>query len=203
MQASPSTERAAGAAATLSPEEQHVLLTLARAAIAAVLHGEPPPALPQIPRLLLEGACFVTLKERGELRGCIGTLTAHRPLAEDVRHNARNAAFRDPRFPPLSAAEFPGIGISISVLTPPRPFAVTDEAQLLHELRSGEDGLILEDGGHRATFLPAVWEQLPAPATFLAHLKRKAGLPVNHWSPTLRFSRYRSIEFSEAGAAPA
>ena len=197
MPASPFTDRAT---AEFSGAEKRALLALARAAIMAELRGEPAPALPDDPRLLEEGACFVTLKAHGELRGCIGTLAAHRPLADDVRHNARNAAFRDPRFPPLAAAELPGIQLSISVLTPPQPFPVGSEAQLLAALRPGEDGLILEDGGHRATFLPAVWTQLPTPAEFLAHLKRKAGLAVDHWSPTLRVSRYRCIEFSDAGA---
>jgi len=124
--------------------------------------------LPENPRLHQTGACFVTLESSGSLRGCIGSLNARRPLAEDVLHNARAAAFDDPRFPPLHGAELAGVEISISVLTPPEPFPVKNEADLLQSLRPGVDGLLLEDGAYRATFLPSVWEQLPTPAAFLA-----------------------------------
>jgi len=193
----PHTASAAAAPGGFSGEEKQQLLELARAAIATQLAGEPAPALPENPRLHQTGACFVTLESSGSLRGCIGSLNARRPLAEDVLHNARAAAFDDPRFPPLHGAELAGVEISISVLTPPEPFPVKNEADLLQSLRPGVDGLLLEDGAYRATFLPSVWEQLPTPAAFLAQLKRKAGLPAHHWSPTIRFSRYRTIEFSE------
>lgn len=201
MQASPFINRPAAAPAEFTDAEKRELLSLARQAIMSGLDIGPAPLPVDAPHLQREGACFVTLKKNGELRGCIGTLVAHRSLAADVIQNARNAALRDPRFPPLSAAEFPGTTIAISVLTSPRPLPVKDEAQLLQELRPGEDGLILEDGSHRATFLPSVWEQLPEPELFLAQLRRKAGLPAGYWSPSLRFSRYRSIEFSETDVA--
>lgn len=136
------------------------------------------------------GATFVTLKRQAQLRGCIGTLEAERPLIADVAANAFNAAFRDPRFAPLAAYEFKDLDLHISVLSPPEEFPVRDEADLLAQLRPGIDGLILRDGGRRGTFLPAVWEQLPEPIDFLTQLKRKAGLAPQHWSPTLRVERY-------------
>lgn len=144
------------------------------------------------PVLQAEGATFVTLEIAGELRGCIGTLEAWRPLAVDVSHNAYAAAFRDPRFPPLAPAEEDRIDIHISLLSRPQPLTVRDEADLLRQLRPGIDGLILSEGNRRGTFLPSVWEQLPDPRDFLAHLKRKAGLPPAHWSATIRVERYTS-----------
>lgn len=142
------------------------------------------------PRLRQPGASFVTLTKHGELRGCIGSLQAHRPLAEDVAANALASALRDPRFPPVTARELPDIKIEISVLSEPVDFPVKDEADLLQKLQPGVHGLIIEDGSHRATFLPAVWEQLPDPRDFVAHLKHKAGLPGNYWSPSLQCQVY-------------
>lgn len=138
-----------------------------------------------------DGACFVTLRRGGELRGCIGSLQAHRPLCQDVVHNAYAAALEDPRFMPLRAEELDGLELHISLLGPSEPLEVANEAALLKALRPGVDGLILEDGPHRATFLPSVWEQLPEPVQFLQQLKRKAGLPADHWSATMRFARYQ------------
>lgn len=139
------------------------------------------------------GASFVTLKIERELRGCIGTLEAQRPLILDVVSNAYSAAFRDPRFPALTRAEFPVLDVHISVLSEPQPMVVESEAELLAQLRPGIDGLVLEEGYHRGTFLPAVWEQLPEPREFVRHLKRKAGLPADYWSPALRVSRYTVV----------
>lgn len=183
--------------AALSRDEKRQLLVMARASITSQLHGKPLPALSASSRLQQTDACFVTLKIRGELRGCIGSLTAHRSLQEDVIHNARAAACKDPRFSPLTIAELAQVEISISVLATPEPFAVASEAELLQTLRPGIDGLVLEDGPYRATFLPAVWVQLPSPADFIVQLKRKAGLRADYWSPTLSFKRYTSIEFGE------
>ena len=104
------------------------------------------------------------------------------------------AAFGDQRFPPLTAAELDGLTLSVSVLTPPVPMRFTGEADLLAQLRPGVDGLIIEDCGRRALFLPAVWEQLPDPAHFLAHLKAKAGMPIDHWSPHFKASRFQAVE---------
>jgi AmmeMemoRadiSam system protein A len=137
-------------------------------------------------------ATFVTLHLRGRLRGCIGTLDAHQSLVEDVAANAYAAAFEDPRFPAVTMEEVDALELHISVLTPPVPFPCRDEADLLAQLKPGRDGLILRDGTHRATFLPAVWDDLPDPQQFLTHLKRKAGLPADYWSGTIRFWRYEA-----------
>lgn len=146
-------------------------------------------------RLREPGAAFVTLHRSGELRGCVGHLEATQPLVVDVADNAFAAAFRDPRFEPLAHWELDGLDLDISVLTPPSPLEFRDEADLLRRLRPGKDGLILEDLGHRGTFLPTVWESLPEPERFLAQLKRKAGLPTTHWSPTLKVFRYETETF--------
>jgi AmmeMemoRadiSam system protein A len=155
----------------------------------AVQGGIPEAAVnPEI--LQKPGACFVTLTLDGELRGCIGSLEAHRSLGEDLRSNALAAALRDPRFPPLTAAELPAIRIEVSVLGAPQALAFTSEADALARLRPGIDGVILTACSRRATFLPQVWEQLPTPAEFMARLKQKAGLPSNYWGPDLRLATY-------------
>jgi len=140
--------------------------------------------------LAAPGACFVTLKKEGRLRGCIGSPQAHRPLVLDVADNAFKAAFKDPRFPPLSAAERDGLDLSISVLSAQTPMTFADEADLLSQLRPGRDGLVIADGPRRALFLPAVWEQLPDPKVFLQHLKNKAGLKPEHWSDGFKAWRF-------------
>ena len=144
------------------------------------------------------GACFVTLKKHGHLRGCIGSPEAWRPLATDVAENAFRAAFKDPRFAPLKAEEADQLDLHLSVLSLAEPFAFTDEADMIAKLRVGEDGLIIEDQGRRALFLPSVWAQLPDPAQFVAHLKTKAGLGASHWSATFKASRFIA---AETGAA--
>lgn len=140
------------------------------------------------------GAVFVTLKKSGDLRGCIGSPVAWRPLGKDVVENAYKAAFEDPRFPPLSQAEWAVVDLSVSVLTPPQRMSFKDEADLLSQLKPDIDGLIIEDAGRRALFLPSVWEALPDPKAFLAHLKVKAGLPPNHWSPGFKAHRFHAVE---------
>lgn len=145
------------------------------------------------------GAAFVTLKRNGDLRGCIGSPTAWRPLVEDIADNAFAAARRDPRFPPLAESELPGLSLSVSVLTPPQPLAAADEADLLARLRPRIDGLIIEDGGRRALFLPAVWESLPDARRFLAHLRLKAGLPPDHWSPSFKAYVFQAVELKNDG----
>ncbi len=143
-----------------------------------------------------ERATFVTLHSRdGNLRGCIGTLEPRRPLISDVAHNAFSAAFRDPRFPPLTEAEYVGVSIEVSVLSPPEPIEAATEEALLRQLRPGVDGLILEAGGHRATFLPSVWESLPQPQEFVSALKRKAGIVANT-PDSLTCLRYTTESFS-------
>lgn len=176
------------------------LVALARRAIARALEleaaGEPEP---DGDWLLETGAAFVTVTLDGTLRGCIGTVDAHRPLGLDVRDNAVNAALRDPRFPPLAPEEFSRARLSVSVLSSPEPIAFTDEGEALAALRPGIDGVVLEVGGRRATFLPQVWEQLGEPAAFLRALKRKAGLAEDHWDGTVRLYRY-TVERHGEGA---
>jgi AmmeMemoRadiSam system protein B/AmmeMemoRadiSam system protein A len=145
------------------------------------------------------GASFVTLKIDGDLRGCVGSPEAWRPLVEDVAENAFSAAFGDSRFPPLDLEEWPHVDVSISVLTPPIEIAFASEEELLALLRPGIDGLILTEGPRRGLFLPQVWDSLPEPRAFLAHLKRKAGLSPNHWSPTLKAFRFRALSIPASG----
>lgn len=137
------------------------------------------------------GASFVTLKKAGQLRGCIGSIIAHTDLGTDLCENAFKAAFRDPRFAALGPDEInDDLELSISVLSPPQPFAFHSQADLIDRLTPFEDGIILSDGKRRGLFLPQVWDQLPDPADFLAHLKRKAGLPMDYWSDSLRAERF-------------
>lgn len=137
-------------------------------------------------------ATFVTLEKNHQLRGCIGMLEAVRPLAEDIAENAFSAAFKDPRFPPLDAYELDDLEIHLSLLTPAEPVSFSSERDLLAQLRPGIDGLILEEGRRRGTFLPSVWESLPEPEQFLRHLKQKAGLPSDYWSENIRIYRYQA-----------
>ena len=178
---------------SVSGQDAAALLAIARASIQHGLDvGEPlPVSLDEVPEALSRpGASFVTLQLGGALRGCIGSFEAYRPLAADVAHNAYAAAFRDPRFPPLSPSELAELELHLSLLGAPVPLAVSSENELLAALRPGVDGLILEDGGRRGLFLPQVWEQLPEPAGFVVHLKRKAGLPDDHWSSGMRCWRF-------------
>jgi uncharacterized protein len=135
-------------------------------------------------------ATFVTLHVEEKLRGCIGTLEACRMLVEDVAGNAWSAAFRDPRFPALTWPEYERLDIHISILSPPEPMRFSSEEDLLAQLRPRVDGLIIEEGSARGTFLPSVWEQVPEPREFLRHLKLKAGLRPDHWSSRIRVQRY-------------
>lgn len=184
----------------MMPERGDILLSLARAEISARL-GKTHAGVHEVDEsaswLAAHGACFVTLTERGDLRGCIGTLEAHRPLLYDVKANAVSAAFRDPRFPPLLYDELPHIALEVSLLAPPEPMAFLHEADALAQLRPHEDGLIFSFGPYRSTFLPQVWEQLPDPRRFMAQLKRKAGLPADFWSPEVLLSRYRVEKWAE------
>ncbi len=199
------------AGAALPAGAGRVLLGLARQAIAEALAGASAPgfapasAAPPAPSALDEpwlrapGATFVTLTRDGRLRGCIGSVRARRPLADDVRANARAAAFGDPRFAPVTARELPALRVEVSLLSPATPLpAVATEDEALAALRPGIDGLILEYGGDaHATFLPQVWETLPAARDFLAHLKDKAGLPPGFWSPGIRLQRYTVAKWAE------
>ena len=140
-------------------------------------------------------ASFVTLNIKHNLRGCIGTLSAYQALVEDIAHNAYAAAFSDPRFPALTQREYQQLDYHISVLSDSCPMQFSCEEDLLAQIRPQIDGLIVEDNGRRGTFLPSVWEQLPATGDFWQHLKRKAGLAADHWSDTLKVSRYTVESF--------
>jgi len=180
-------------------EKGSTLLKLARSEIASKLgHDVSFPA--QAGWLAEPGASFVTLTRQGELRGCIGTLEAHRPLGLDVRENAVAAAFRDPRFMPLTRVEFDEIRVEVSVLSPSEVLMVASEEHALATLRPNVDGVVFEYRHYRSTFLPQVWEQLPEPAEFMAHLKRKAGLPADFWAEEVRLSRYTVRKWKESSA---
>lgn len=184
---------------SLTPEQRQTLLDIARRSIR---HGLDQGSALRIqatdyePPLRATRASFVTLDHHGQLRGCIGHLEASLPLVEDVAENAFAAAFRDPRFPPLTADEYPGLELHISVLTPATALTCESEADLLRQMRPFVDGLILAEGARRGTFLPSVWEQLPEPRDFLRNLKQKAGLPADYWSPSLQIYRYETESFS-------
>ncbi|ADE12074.1 AmmeMemoRadiSam system protein A [Sideroxydans lithotrophicus] len=180
-----------------------VLLGIARSSIAEAM-GIGSASTPHDEWLNEWGATFVTLTQGGELRGCIGTLQAHRPLAEDVRQNALAAAFRDPRFLPLAKHELEATECEVSLLSPAEAMEFRDEHDALSQLRPGIDGIVLEYGRYRSTFLPQVWEQLPQPHRFMAQLKRKAGLPDSFWAEEIRLARYtvskwRELDLAEAG----
>ena len=171
------------------------LLHLAAASIEhGLARGKPLPVDPaDYPQALRDdGACFVTLKRNGQLRGCVGSPRAYRPLVEDVADNGFAAAFRDSRFPKLAAGEKRELSLSVSVLSPPAPIAFADEADLLKQLRPQINGLIIESEGQRALFLPQVWETLPRPRAFLAQIKVKAGLDRDHWSADFKAWRFTS-----------
>jgi len=194
----------------LTPGEQAQLLVIARGSIQ---HGLTAGRPLEIDRTQLSGALlheqgnFVTLTQRGILRGCIGTLETTQCLAQSIAANAFNAAFHDTRFTPLTAAELDQTQIEISVLSRPEPMDVHTRRELLAALRPGEDGLLLKEHGHHATFLPKVWDQVPDPRQFVQHLMAKAGLPDDYWSESVRCYRYHALSFAEhpteSGVGPA
>jgi len=174
------------------------LLHTARAALAAAFDRAAGATVTGCEAALeAHGATFVTLTQYGELRGCIGTLEAHRPLREDVEQNALAAAFRDPRFAPLAATEWAITRVEVSLLSAPAPLPVAGEDDLLQRLRPGVDGVVLAWRGRRATFLPQVWESLAEPRDFIAALKRKAGLGTGFWADDIRIARYTVDKFKE------
>ncbi len=196
----------------LTKSERTQLLAIARDTIArgtkapgsrhAGLRVEPgsvqePAALSRA--LWVERGVFVTLTRHTALRGCIGNIEADTPLATAVADSAYGAAFLDPRFPQLRVAELAATTIEISVLTPMEPLAVGSRAALISTLQPGVDGLLLQDGRHRSTFLPTVWEQLPDPDEFLDQLLAKADLPLDHWSSSLQVHRYQTVSFDDSG----
>jgi len=189
----------------LSDSDRSTLLTIAREAITAAANHQAPPLIDLgslAPTLSEERATFVTLSLHGDLRGCIGGLYPVMPLALDAQQHALNAALEDPRFPPVSLSELPGLHIEISVLTVPEPLAHTSPEDLLVKLRPGIDGVILKSGWwHKATFLPQVWEKVPDPVTFLEMLSEKAGASANLWrEPGTEVYVYQVEVFEEHAA---
>jgi len=187
MAATPSTR--------LDPVTRQAVLGTAAAAIESGLGRSiaSPPDVRRLPQPLAEHrASFVTLMLDRALRGCCGTLEPARPLLLDVWHNAQASAFHDPRFPPLTLAEWRSIDLEVSVLTPCERVVAASEQELLLRLEPGRDGLVLAWRGMRATFLPKVWEQVSGPQEFLRHLKRKAGWPADFWAADLEVWRYET-----------
>ena len=178
------------------PSVGELLLPIARAAIASALGlGAQAPVAASC--LQEPGACFVTLTQRGQLRGCIGSLEARRSLLADVKANAVAAALQDPRFAPLTPGELALTRVEVSLLSPLQEMHFASEADALAQLRPGIDGVVFSFGRHRSTFLPQVWEQLPGAAEFMAQLKRKAGLAADFWDPAVRLQRYSVAKWQE------
>ena len=184
---------------TVTPAEAgRTLIGMARAAIGAKLIGREAPKANGADWLAQPGATFVTLTREGRLRGCIGSLTPHRPLGEDVIANAEGAAFRDPRFSPMTREEWSDTQTEVSLLSAAKSIRFSDEDDLLARIVPGQDGLILEAGGRRGTFLPQVWESLPDKREFLAQLRLKAGLPADFRLARCRVLRYRVIKWKQS-----
>ncbi len=183
-----------------------VLPRIARLALQSALQGQAFPVRKReelarrFPELLRERAVFVTLTRQGRLRGCMGSLLPRRPLIDDVIDNARAAAFKDTRFPPLTREELDEVDIEVSLLSLPRPLQWEDETDLRRKLRPGVDGVILRFGGHRATFLPSVWEQLPDFDRFFQHLCLKAGLSADCLRLRPEISIYQAEKVGEGGS---
>ena len=173
-----------------------ILLPIARASIAGVF-GQAHEAAEDADWLQEQAACFVTLIQQGQLRGCIGTIEAHRSLLEDIKHNAIAAAFKDTRFSPLTSDEFDETEIEVSLLSPMQELDFSNEQEALVQLQPGVDGVVFEYAHYRSTFLPQVWEQLPDVDVFMAHLKHKAGLTPDFWADQVKLSRYTVNKWKE------
>ena len=174
-----------------------ILLPIARSSIAETL-GQEYKALEDAPWLQQEAACFVTLTQQGQLRGCIGTLEAHRCLLDDVKNNARAAAFHDQRFSPITNEELKYTEIEVSLLSAMQALNFSDEQQALKQLQPGIDGLVFEYGRYRSTFLPQVWQQLPETTDFVAQLKQKAGLNADFCADEIKLYRYTVSKWNES-----
>lgn len=184
-------------------EQGKILLQIARNAICQSLRVAciPAPVDGHMFWLSRPGATFVTLTQRGELRGCIGSLQACDPLIDDVSNNAVSAALRDPRFMPLGADELNSLGVEVSLLSELQPLRFASEVDALAQLRPDIDGVVFEYGSYRSTFLPQVWENLPQPPQFLAKLKSKARLSEDFWDEGIKLSRYTVSKWREADYA--
>ena len=186
---------------TLTEDQGRLLLKIARLTIEQELFARKGQKVneTEVPPIFQEKrGTFVTLTEKGQLRGCIGHIIPQESMLEGVRENALNAAFRDPRFHPLRPDEWKDVKIEVSILTDPKPLSYTDARDLLSKLRPGIDGVIIKKGYHQATFLPQVWDQLPDKREFLTHLCYKAGLDGDAWKETgLEVSTYQVQAFEE------
>ncbi len=188
----------------VSEKEGRLLLKIARQEISRCFGKEKSPAgkidvTADMPALNAYRGSFVTLHKQGALRGCIGTIVPEKPLFEDVKDNAVHAAFNDSRFRPLTGEELNDIHIEVSILTPLQTLEYDGATGLISKLRPGIDGVMIKKNGYQATFLPQVWEQLPAPQSFLGQLCLKAGLPENEWqSGTLDVQVYQVQFFEES-----
>ncbi len=180
-----------------APDRGPVLLAIAREAIGERL-GVAKASVREGEWLARPAATFVTLTLDRALRGCVGSLDARRPLGVDVAANARSAAFSDPRFPPLTADEFTGVSVEVSLLSLRVPLPAASEAEAVSRVRPGVDGIYLEYEERSATFLPQVWESLPDPVAFLSALRQKARLPPRFWHPAIRLTRYTVEKFGDA-----
>ena len=187
------------ACARLADSDRERLLSACMSALAAT-----PRTSGAAPPLSLEGAppsfspwraTFVTLTENERLRGCIGSLKPHRPLIEDALANAAQAAFADPRFPPLKEPELTGLRLDVSILSHPRPIPARSESELADALEPDRDGLILTAGERRALFLPSVWRSVPDARAFVRHLMAKGGFDSNRWPEGLEARRFRVESF--------
>jgi AmmeMemoRadiSam system protein A len=182
----------------MSSRDRETLLDTAQSSIRlGLVSGDRPVIDPTVISVALRNpqASFVTLHIEDELRGCTGSVEARRPLIVDVADNAFNAAFRDPRFPPLRPFEFPMLTVDISILSMMEPLRFAGEADLLEQIRTGTDGLEIEYGTYRGLLLPSVWELLPDKRQFLRTLKMKAGLPARFWSHRMKVYRFTTESF--------
>jgi AmmeMemoRadiSam system protein A len=186
---------------SLNPEEQQILLETARKAIRQAFQDEKKLALnlEKYPLSLQEkGACFITLRKKGALRGCVGSIEAVQPLILDVRDRAVAAALQDYRFSPLTLPELNDVQIEISRLTSPTRLEYKTADDLISKLQPGVDGVVLKYHSRRATFLPQVWEQLPTPEIFLNRLCLKMGLEESVWKQgKLQVEIYQVERFQE------
>jgi AmmeMemoRadiSam system protein A len=189
-------------AETYTAEERRFLLELARKTVREVVATGRLPAVdtaPLAPKFTTKKGCFVTLTERGALRGCIGHIVAQEPLIQAVVDNARNAALRDSRFSPVTTDEVAQLEIEISVLTEPLPLFFSSPKDLLQKLQPGKDGVVLQIGGRGATYLPQVWEQIPDKVEFLNSLAEKAGCEAADWRGSgVSVSIYHVESFKES-----
>ena len=184
----------------LSDQQQRQLLDIARRSIAEGFDtGAPLPLQLEglEPEMREPAAVFVTLTQAGELRGCVGSLQAHDPLVRAVANSAFNSAFLDRRFAPLRRDELESTDIEISVLSAMQELPLESRDELLQNLEPGIDGLVIEEGDRRATFLPQVWDKIDTPEAFVEQLMLKAGLPAGHWSKDIRVQRYRTLSFGD------